>query len=205
MITLLFTENNNINTIGNESIGGKLLISFFQSVVTRTAGFNSIDLSKIKETSAPIMIVLMFIGASPASTGGGIKTTTFAVLLMSTLTEIQENKDINIFKKRIPDETISKSVAIVTIALIWLIIISIIITGVDNIGFIESLFETTSAQGTVGMSMGITSSLSNFSKILLSITMFFGRVGGLTIAMAVSYSKSHEDSYRYAEENIIVG
>lgn len=205
IIALFFTEYNNVNTIANESIGGKFLISFFQSVVTRTAGFNSIDLSKIRETSAVIMITLMFIGASPASTGGGIKTTTFAVLIMSTLSEIKENKDINIFKKRIPDEIVSKAVAITTIGLIWIILVSLIITGVENAKFVETLFETASAQGTVGMSMGITSSLSNFSKILLSITMFFGRVGGLTVAMAVSYSSTHEDSFRYAEEKLIVG
>lgn len=203
-IIFLLIEFNNPETIGNLSFTQKILPSFFQSVVTRTAGFNSLNMSMIKDTSAFLFIILMFIGGSPGSTAGGIKTTTFGAMVLTTLSIIKGDKDVVAFKKRIPDNVINRSLAIVTVAIALIIIVSFVLTVTEDAAFLEVLFETTSAFATVGLSRGMTGDLSDIGKIIITLTMYAGRVGPLTMAFAFA-QKSKHSKLRYADGTIIVG
>ncbi len=204
MLIFLVIEWNNPSTIGNLSISQKILPAFFQSVVTRTAGFNSLDISLIKDTSAFLFIIFMFIGGSPGSTAGGIKTTTFGAIALTTISIIKGDKDVVAFKKRIPDSVINRSLAIVSVAMALIIMVSFVLTVTEDAAFLEVLFETTSAFATVGLSRGITGDLSDIGKIIITLTMYAGRVGPLTMAFAFA-QKSKHTKLRYAEGNVIVG
>ena len=204
MLIFLIIERNNPDTLLNLTGKEKFLSSFFQSVISRTAGFNSVDISKINDTTAFIMIILMYVGGSPASTAGGIKTTTFGTTLLTTIAVIKGNKDVVIFNKRLNQDIINRSIAIVSIGLILILTVSIILTITEKSLFLDVLFETTSAFGTVGLSRGITPSLSNIGKIMISLTMYTGRVGSLTMAFAFA-QRQKQDLYRYSEGNIMVG
>lgn len=204
--TVLFfiIEDSNPDTIKNMTGKDKLLASFFQSVITRTAGFSSVDLSKIYDTTAFVMIILMFIGGSPGSTGGGIKTTTFGVLMLTTLSVIRGERDVVAFKKRVNTDIIFRALAIVMVSMGLIMMVSFVLTLTEEFGFLDILFETTSAFATVGVTRGITSNLSVIGKIIISLTMYAGRVGPLTMAFAFA-SKAKNQSYRYSEANVLVG
>ncbi|MGO1469211.1 MAG: TrkH family potassium uptake protein [Tissierella sp.] len=197
-------EYNNPFTLEKLNTVEKITSSFFQSTVTRTAGFNSVSISSIKDTSAFLMIMLMFIGGSPASTAGGIKTTTFGTLILTTFSTIKGEKDVGVFNRRIGENVINKALAIIIIGLTWIITVSFILTITEQAVFLDVLFETTSAFATVGLTRGITPSLSIVGKILITITMYIGRVGALTMAFAFGRRRKHK-KYREAEGNIIVG
>lgn len=188
------------------SLKGKVLSSFFMSVTARTAGFNTIDIGKMQEGSVIVTIMLMFIGASPASTGGGIKTTTFGVLLSSTISVLRGNKEIEIFHKKIPYNTLIKSLCIFTLGSFLVIFSSLWITIIEQGKFLylDILYEIVSAFGTVGVSRGITANLSSLSKIILIILMYLGRVGAATLGVSIldTHRKKHT---RYSEGKIIVG
>lgn len=186
------------------SLSEKLLASFFQSTVTRTAGFNSVNISVIRDTSAFLFIILMFIGGSPGSTAGGIKTTTIGVLALTTIALIKGDRDVVAFKRRISDDVINKSLSIVMIGLLLIIVVSFILTITESGIFLDLLFETTSAFATVGLSRGVTPNLTNIGKTIIMLTMYAGRVGPLTMAFAFGQKKKHK-KYRYSEGNIIVG
>lgn len=201
----LITEYSNPATLDGKPFFLKLLHSFFQSTSARTAGFNSIDIGTMKSASAFVMIVLMFVGASPGSTGGGIKTTTAAVLMLSTISEVRGKRDIVAFRKRISDRLVRKSLAIMAMALSWVIFTTLLLSIWESADFLDLLFEATSAFGTVGISRNLTSSLGDFSKIILAFSMFAGRVGLMTIGIALSDRSDGENSFRYAEGNLPVG
>lgn len=204
--TIIFylIEMNNPATLGALKEGSKFIASFFQSVVTRTAGFNSLDIGSIKDTSAFLFIIFMFIGAGPASTGGGVKLTTFGVIILAVLTSVKGERDVVAFKNRISNDIVRKSLAIVTISITLIIIVSFILTVTEDVVFLELLFEATSAFGTVGLSRGITPNLSNVGKIIIMSTMYIGRVGPLTMAFAFA-QRRNKRNYRYSEGNIMVG
>ena len=204
MIIFFLIEYNNPYTLANLSAGEKVLSSFFQSVVTRTAGFYSVDLVGMRDTSAFLMILLMFIGGSPGSVAGGIKTTTFGAIALTTISIIKGEKDVVAFKKRISNEVINRSLAIVIVGLTLIVLVSFILTVTEEAMFLELLFETTSAFATVGLTRGITPELSNVGKIIITLTMYAGRVGPLTMAFAFA-QKSKHSKLRYADGNIIVG
>ncbi|MDO5715821.1 MAG: TrkH family potassium uptake protein [Tissierellia bacterium] len=188
------------------NFGEKLLNSFFMSVTTRTAGFNTMDLSKLSGPSVLLAILLMFIGASPASTGGGLKTTTFGVLLFSTVSILRGNRETVIFKRRIPLETILKSLCIFFLGSAIVISVSMGITLIEgeNFQFLDILFETVSAFGTVGVTRGITIHLHDLSKMIIVIVMFMGRIGPTTLVIALIQQKTARYT-KYAEGKIIVG
>ncbi len=135
MLIIFIVERNNPDSLGGLSKGEKLLASFFQAVIPRTAGFNSVDISKIYDTTAFIMIILMFIGGSPGSTAGGIKTTTFGATLLTTLAVIKGDKDVVVFKRRINQQIINRSLAIVSIGLILILIVSVVLTITEESSF----------------------------------------------------------------------
>lgn len=204
MIVFLLTELNNPLTLEPLNAGEKIIASFFQSVVPRTAGFNSVNIANLYDTTIFLFIILMFIGGSPGSTAGGIKTTTFGTLILTTIGIIRGDKDVVIYRKRISNDIINRSLAIATIGMTLIMIVSFVLTVTESATFLDVLFETTSAFATVGLSRGITPNLSNFGKILIILTMYFGRVGPLTMAFAFS-KKDKSGNFRYSEGNIIVG
>ncbi len=168
----------------NLPLGEKILTSLFQSVTPRTAGFNTTDLTSFSETGQMLIILLMLIGGSPGSTADGMKTTTITVLVSSALSVFRKKEDTHFFKRRISDDTV-KSAATIFLLYIGLFIGGgMIISRIENLPLLPSLFETASAIGTVGLSFGITSQLGIASQFILIILMFFGRVGGLTLIFA---------------------
>lgn len=204
MIVILLTEFNNPNTLGGLNIGEKLTSSFFQSVVPRTAGFNSVNIGALYDTTVFFIIILMFIGGSPGSTAGGIKTTTFGTLILTTIGVIKGNKDVVAYRKRIAEEVINRSLAIATVGMGLIIVVSFILTVTERATFLDVLFETTSAFATVGLTRGITPNLTDFGKIIITLTMYAGRVGPLTMAFAFA-KRSKKSNFRYSEGNILVG
>jgi trk system potassium uptake protein TrkH len=199
----IFVAENNVN-FANMPLKEKILISFFQSASARTAGFNSVDIGTMTSGSLFIIIVLMFIGASPGSTGGGIKTTTFWILLESFSSNLQNKEDINAFKRKIPNMTVGKAVAIFILSLGLVILFMYLLTIFETLPFRDMLFEIVSAFGTVGLSCGITAKLHMAGKLLITVLMFLGRLGPLTIVLAFSGYK-RRINYTYAEEKIMVG
>ena len=173
----------------------RTLSSFFQSVTARTAGFNTQDLAQMKESGTLLMIVLMLIGGSPGSTAGGMKTVTFAVLFMAARTVFRRRSDVECFKRRIPDSTVRYAGAILFLYLMLFITGGVIISLYEGLPLLTGLFETGSAIGTVGLTLGVTPGLSMLSKGILMFLMFFGRVGGLTIIYA-AVSSSESDKGR---------
>jgi trk system potassium uptake protein TrkH len=193
------------NTLGSFSLGGKFMNSLFLSVTPRTAGFNTTDISRLTKPAIIITIILMFIGASPSSTGGGIKTTTFATMFLSLRSLIKNREEVEAFRRTIPIGSIYKAlnVAFISIIIISLSIFSLSIIEKDK-ELINIIFEVFSAFGTVGLSLGITPSLSAAGKVIIVLTMLIGRVGPLTIAIIFA-RKRISGAYKYPEDHIIIG
>jgi len=188
---------------GNLGLCERTVSSLFQSVTARTAGFNTQDLSQMNDSGSAIMITLMLIGGSPGSTAGGIKTATFAVLFMAAVTVFSRRNDVQCFRRRISEETVRTAGAILFAYLILFFSSGIIISTVDGIELSDCLFETSSAIGTVGLTLGITGKISVLSRVILMILMFFGRVGALTLIYAAL--PSADNNSRLPLEKISVG
>ena len=167
-------------------VSEKFMISLFQSVTPRTAGFNTIDLNVLTDSSQLLIICLMLIGGSPGSTAGGIKTTTFAILLLSIVTVLKRKKAVECFNRRIDDETLRQVCCIIMMYLILIVTATMVIGAIDHIPMKYAAFETTSAVGTVGLSLGITPMMSGVSRLIVTALMYFGRVGGITVLLALT-------------------
>ncbi|MDQ6596588.1 Ktr system potassium transporter B [Bacillus salipaludis] len=198
------SEFHNPATIGKLSLGDKLWASYFQGVVPRTAGFNTIDYGEMTLSSQVFTMVLMFIGASSGSTGGGIKVTTFAIILLAFWTVLTNQDNVNIFKRRIPWQLVNKSLSIAVTAMIFIFTIFFLLTFTEKADMNKILFETISAFGTVGLSEGLTGNLSPLGRLLITLMMFIGRLGPLTMAFALMLNKK-EGKLKYAEEKILIG
>ncbi|MCM3568499.1 TrkH family potassium uptake protein [Neobacillus mesonae] len=199
-------EYNNPATLGNLGTEDKWWAAYFQGVVTRTAGFNTIDIGQMTSSSLVLMIGLMFIGASSGSTGGGIKVTTFALLLLALWSVLTNKEDINVFKRRIPSSQVFRALSIAVSGVIFIFIIFFFLTITEKGADIEAIiFETVSAFGTVGLSTGLTGDLSPAGRILITIMMFIGRLGPLTMAFALARRSNKLSKIRYAEEKILIG
>ena len=204
-LTFVF-EYSNTGTIGNLSIMGKLGASFFQSITTRTAGFNTVSMPDLRHATVLLYVVLMFIGASPGSTGGGIKTTTFGVILLGVVNTLRNAGNIEIGKRKISWDVFNKAIVISFISIIYINVVLLFLIEIEkNIPFIDLLFEVVSAFGTVGLSRDLTPLLKDSSKWLLILTMFLGRVGPLTMAMAMTGRIIKKEKFRYPEENVLIG
>lgn len=203
-VIFFIIEFNNEIFVGN-GFFQKILVSFFNSVTTRTAGFNTIGLTSLKSTSIIIMIILMFIGTSPGSTGGGLKTTTIGVIILGVYSSIKNEEDIVFDRRRISYQSFRKAIAIFFIEIVYICVCIVLMSLFDSDkSVMKLLFELVSALGTVGLSLNLTESLSIYSKIILIITMFLGRVGTLT-ALYVFSKKNKIGKYRYSEESILIG
>lgn len=181
-----------------------LLKAVFQSVTLRTAGFNTIDLTAMKQASIMVMIVLMIIGGSPGSTAGGMKTTTFAVLMGNMIATFKRNKNIHFFDRRVDNDTVKNAATIAMMYITLFVTGAFIINVADGFSLGKCLFETASAVGTVGLTLGITPQLGVISRIVIIILMFMGRVGGLTLIYA-AFSGDVNLYSQYPEEKINVG
>ncbi|MCX7781337.1 MAG: TrkH family potassium uptake protein [Negativicutes bacterium] len=204
MTVIYAMEADNPATLGGLSWSGKLLASYFQSVTPRTAGYNTVDMSQLEDATLFFIIILMFIGASPASTGGGIKTTTAAILVMAIWALVTGREDANLFLRRIPKHLVYKAFSIAFISAALVIFVTMMLSLSERLPFIRILFEVTSAFGTVGLSTGITPGLSVSSKYWLIVTMFAGRVGPVTLALAIALRKRRGD-IQYPEGQIVIG
>ncbi len=208
--TILFYLLEKDNTLEGQSIGGMITTSLFQSV-TRTSGFNTVDIGSIGIPMLIVLIFLMFVGSSSSSTGGGIKTSTFALLWASTIATIRGRKNPELFKKSISNELVFRAYSVflffVVGNLISIFLLSITetrILAMEGRSLLDLIFEEVSAFGTVGLSTGITSELSNFGKIIIVVSMFVGRVGTLTVAFAFG-KKPISTSYKYPNGHTMVG
>lgn len=199
-------EYDNPNTIGNMSFGHKMMSSLFQSVTTRTAGFATIPQQNFENASSLLYLVLMFIGGSPSGTAGGIKTATIAVLFLSLWSSVSNKQDVEAFHRRIPDNYVRKAIAVSGISLIvaFLAILGLSIT--EQADFLDVVYEATSAIGTVGLTRGITPELSQLGRIIIIITMYLGRIGPITMALAFNARKKDISNLRkLPADKILVG
>lgn len=187
-----------------ESLRNSLIQSSFQSVSARTAGFYSVDLSKIKSASVLFLIILMIIGGSPGSTAGGLKTTTFGVLILSTISMIKNEDKVTVFKREIDPKIVRKALAIIMVYIGLIFTVIFILSLSENFSIIDISYEVSSAFATVGTSRGITANLSNLGKILITISMYLGRIGPMTMAYSLGL-KSKTKYIRYPEANISIG
>lgn len=208
-ILFFLLENN--NTMAGLPLKEKALGSIFQSVTSRTAGFNTLNIGGLATPTLCVLMLLMFVGASPGSTGGGIKTCTFGIVLAAAWSMLKNRSSVSIFRKTIPKEVVRKSLVVLFLALGWIFVAVILLATVEykkafliNDYFLRILFEITSAFGTVGLSTGITPTLSTAGKLIVILTMFAGRIGPLTMALAIALQKGGA-VYKYPEEKIMIG
>lgn len=205
-IIIFLLEMTNLKTIAGLDSSGKILGALFQSITPRTAGYNSLDMTQLRIGTWFILIILMFIGASPSSTGGGIKTTTFGVLLAAVIATIHGKEDAEVAERRIAKDLVYKAMTITMLALSWVALVTLVMSLMEPHTFIQLLFEVVSAFGTVGLTTGITPLLCDISKILILITMFIGRLGPLTIMLALAHAnQANQAVIKYIEDRIIIG
>ena len=204
-VVIFLMEFTNPKTLGPLPIGTKVLAAFFQSVSPRTAGFNTLNLAGMYDTTLLSMIVLMFIGASPGSTGGGIKTTTFIAMVLSVLSTYRSDPHVVLGGRTLPKDVIQKAWAITTSAAVLVFLIVSILSLTERTDLLTVLFEVTSAFGTVGLSLGITPYLTDVGKMAIILTMFIGRVGPLTLAFVLSQKKNKKAHIKYPDERIMIG
>jgi trk system potassium uptake protein TrkH len=203
---ILMLEYTNPLTLGPLSWKGKFLAALFQAVSTRTAGFNTINLTDMNETTLLLIIILMFIGASPGSTGGGIKTTTFIAIILSVLSTFRRQDYVVVGGRTLPNGIIRKALAITITAAFLIIFLTFILLITEEANLFPLFFEVTSAFGTVGLSLGVTLTLSAFGKVIIILTMFTGRVGLLTLVYFLSKNAYKSAVHiKYPDEQILIG
>jgi len=203
-IVVFAFEYSNAKTFGSLNFGEKVLASFMQSVSPRTAGVNSVDMAGLRQATQFFIVILMFIGASPGSTGGGIKTTTFTALVGAVVAMVRGKEDVVLFRYRLAQERVYKALTITLFAFGLVVVATMILSTTEDHRFLMILFEVVSAFGTVGLSIGLTAQLTIAGKIILILMMFIGRLGPLTLSYAIGPRKGRA-LYRHAEGKIIIG
>ena len=199
-------ESGNPATMGNLDLVGKINASIFQSVTPRTAGYNTVNLNGMNDVSKLLTIILMFIGAAPGSTGGGVKVTTVGIILFTILSQLKGSDEIIVFKRRVSFTSVSKALTIIGFSFVLVLIVSTIILVIEDNPMINIMYEVTSAFGTVGLTTGLTPGLHNVSKLLLILMMFLGRVGPVSFALALTMKSHKTDSdIIYPEGKVMVG
>ena len=208
VLSVAALEWTNPRTLGGEPLGTKVLMSLFQGVTPRTAGFSTVTYADMRDPTLAVQVALMFIGTAPVSTGGGIKVTTLALIWLILLTQVRGQEEVSAFGRRIPRSLIAKSLTVLSLSVLLVSGASLALMISDEVPFLTSLFEVTSAFGTVGLSLGpgygLATELSPFGRILLALVMFAGRVGPITLVVALS-ERSKPRHYSYPEEDIAIG
>lgn len=201
----LVLEFSNPLTIGEYSLFDKMQVAVFQSVTTRTAGFATIPQQNLTNASAIVSLLLMFIGGSPVGTAGGIKTVTIMVLLAAAFATIRNKEEVSVFNRTISKQAINKAVAVVSMSFIIMFLSTVLLAAVTNASAIDIAYETVSATATVGLTRNVTPILNFFGKIIVIITMYLGRVGPISLAIAFNTKKESKNIIKNPEEEISVG
>lgn len=204
-ISFCILEWNNPATLGNMSIGDKLLNGLFQSITVRTAGFAAVDQGGLTDAGKAVSMVLMLIGGSSGSTAGGIKTVTMVVLVLFLATRARGRSTVCAFKRTIPDSQVLDAMTISSIVVGLAVFGAIFITATSPISFVDAAYESVSALATVGLTAGATASLSIPAQFLIIIYMYFGRVGVLTISLGFLIGDKAEERFQYARTNLLIG
>ena len=204
-ILIFLFEYNNPLTIGNLSVFDKIQVSFFQSITTRTAGFATVPQQDLTNASSILCLLLMFIGGSPVGTAGGIKTVTFAVLVVSALATIQNKQEVSLFNRNISRQSVNKAVAVTMMSFAIMFTSTILLSAVTSADVLDVLFETVSATATVGLTRDLTPNLNTAGKIVIIGTMYLGRVGPISLALALNSNKKHQNIIKNPTEDISVG
>jgi trk system potassium uptake protein TrkH len=203
-IMFFVMEFNNPQTLGGRPLYFQIFTSLFQSVTARTAGFNTISIAALNPSTLFFLSLLMFIGASPGGTGGGIKTTTFVTVTAAGVSSIRGRNSVNLLKRRLPDSAIYRALTLTMTALLLIILSTIGLLIFEKCSLKDALFEAISAFGTVGLTTGITGSLTLPSKIILILSMFIGRIGISTLSVAIAF-RSSISKISYPEDTITIG
>lgn len=204
-ILIFLFEYRNPLTIGNMSLFDKIQVSLFQSVTTRTAGFATVPQQDLTNASSILCLLLMFIGGSPVGTAGGIKTVTFAVLVVSALATIRNRQEVSLFHRNISRQTVNKAVAVTMMSFAILFASTILLSAVTDADVLDVFYETVSATATVGLSRDLTPSLNGAGKAIIIGTMYLGRVGPISLALALNSRKKHQNLIKNPTEDISVG
>ena len=202
---LLIFEYNNPQTIKDLTLLQKIEVSLFQSVTTRTAGFATVPQENLTNASAIVCLLLMFIGGSPVGTAGGIKTVTVAVIMVSAIASVRNKEDTEVFGRRLTKQTVSKAVAVTCMSFIIVFISTVLLSAVTDANALDIVYETVSATATVGLSRNLTASLGGMGKLIIIMTMYLGRVGPISLAVAFKSSKDNQNLVRDPIEEISVG
>ena len=198
-------EYRNPLTIGNLSFFDKLQVSFFQSVTTRTAGFATVPQQNLTNASSIFCLLLMFIGGSPVGTAGGIKTVTFAILVVSAMATIQNKQEVTLFHRNIAKQTVNKAVAVTMMSFAIMFTSAVLLSAVSDADVLDVFFETVSATATVGLTRDLTPYLNTAGKAIIIATMYLGRVGPISLALALNSNKKHQNLIKNPTEEISVG
>ena len=210
VLLFIFESSGSTNTMQGASLSDRIVVSLFHSISARTAGFNTVNVGEMASDSLFVLIVLMVIGASPGSTGGGIKTTTYAIMMVALWSAVRGRQDYTVFKRRISVELVAKAFLLTTMVTIIIITSTTLLLLTENRSFIQTLFEVSSAFGTVGLSTGdggilsLSGLFSTTGKIIISITMYTGRLGPLLLSIAI-VKGMYPQRYRYPEGKILIG
>jgi len=204
MLILLFEYDNPL-TIGEMSVFDKIQVSLFQSISTRTAGFATVPQQNLTNASSILCLLLMFIGGSPVGTAGGIKTVTVAVLVVSAIATIQNKQDVSMFNRNISKQMVNKAVAVTLMSFSIMITSTILLSAVSGADALDILFETVSATATVGLTRDLTPYLNPAGKMIIIGTMYLGRVGPISLALALNSGKKHQNIIKNPTEEISVG
>ena len=205
MTLICLLEWNNPATLGPMSVGDKLINGFFQSITLRTAGFAAIDQGGLTDAGKGVSMFLMLIGGSSGSTAGGLKTVTFVVLVLFVAARARGRSSVCVFKRTIGGEQIMDAMTIASIMLILAVCGAVFISATSPVGLVDALYESISALATVGLTTGVTTSLSIPAQLLMIVYMYFGRVGVLTISLGFLMGNRAEERFRYAQTNLLIG
>ncbi len=198
-------EYNNPQTMGDYTLLQKMEVSLFQSITTRTAGFATVPQENLTNASSIVCLLLMFIGGSPVGTAGGIKTVTFAVIIVAAIASIRDKEDTEVFGRRLTKLAVSKAVAVICMSFIIMFTSTVLLSAVTDANALDIVYETVSATATVGLTRNLTASLSSIGKFIIIITMYLGRVGPISLAVAFKRNKDNQNIVRNPIEEISVG
>ena len=204
VLSVALFEWTNPNTLGGQSFSTRAAMSLFQGVTPRTAGFSTVSYPEMREPTLLVQVVLMFIGTAPTSTGGGIKVTTLALVVLIVVAQVRGQDRITLFWRTLPRPLIARALSVLALASLLVLLSTLALMISDGLELLPALFEVTSAFGTVGLTLDLTPTLSTFGKILISVVMFLGRVGPITFIVSLA-ARQRTPHYKYPEEEIAIG